>query len=329
MDQQRETIDDPRALAIEIPTFPAAVEWGLDQFDAHEDSAPRVSVWLGLAGLGSLLSLFACIPPIAIELLNSSLGLPPPPGYLLQAIIIQSIFLPPVISSTIVIAAVFFWYVPISIRYLVAATLAIPAGILFLGLMSYFEQPMPADFVKSFFAAMFALFVSAGATAMVVQMWSPWALTHFRFDDRQLPKLGTRALFELTTVTAISYAIIIALSNDPALTTSSFIVGISLFSAFGILASLTGIGLLLVFLRDRQIRLASAWIPLMLMFVAALMLPAFIAVQEFGWNSIRSDAPIVIVAAVYGLMIIGAVITLHLGWLSTCGWRCVNRRDDV
>ncbi|NNE00239.1 MAG: hypothetical protein HKN47_23205 [Pirellulaceae bacterium] len=183
--------------------------------------------------------------------------------------------------------------------------------------------------IKPFFATMFALFVGAGATGLIVQMWSPWALSHFRSLDQPLPKLGTRALFELTTITAVSYAIIIALSNDPALTTNNFIFGTTLLSVFGIVASLAGICLIQMFLRDRRGRPISVFIPLTLLLGTSLILPTFVAVQEFGWNTIRRDAPIVIVAAAYGMLLICAVIALHLGWLYACGWRCLNRRSDA
>ena len=96
-------------------------------------------------------------------------------------------------------------------------------------------------------------------------------MAHFQTYDRQLPKLGTRALFELTTIMAISYAIIIALSNDPALITGVFIVWMLLYSAFGILASLAGIGLLLAFLRDHQSPWRGALIPGLLVFVCCIL----------------------------------------------------------
>ena len=127
----------------------------------HHELASR----LGLAGLGILLALFACIPPIGIELTQSYLGSAARPGFLIESILIESFFLPPVVSLTIAIAAVYFWHVPISVRYLVAVTLSIPASTLFLVLLSYFEEPITSDFIQSFFALIFALFVGAGATA--------------------------------------------------------------------------------------------------------------------------------------------------------------------
>jgi hypothetical protein len=114
----------------DLATFPRAVEWGLDHFDAHEDSASRISIGMGLAGLGFMLALLATAAPIAIEIVNyfsSANRL----GFLATTTVIQSIMLPPVISGSIVVSAVFFWQVPNSKPFNFATTFVITAGVLF------------------------------------------------------------------------------------------------------------------------------------------------------------------------------------------------------
>jgi hypothetical protein len=310
----------------DLATFPRAVEWGLDHFDAYEDLASRFSIGMGLAGLGFMLALLATAAPIAIEIVNyfsSANRL----GFLATTTVIQSIMLPPVISGSIVVSAVFFWHVPISLRFLVASTLVIPAGVLFIVTIAYLESPAELGIAKPFFASMFALFIGAGTISLTVQMWSPWTLSHLRDDDRPYRSLGTRSLFELTGITAISFAIIISLSNDPKLNSSEFIIGLVLVAAFGILVSFAGIGLFFSFLREHKNQRRPLLVASLLTFGAATLLPSFIAVQEFGWNAMSTDLVLIVLASAYGTSVIGMVAMTHLWWLRLCGWRCVGRRE--
>ncbi len=208
-----------------------------------------------------MLAVLACIPPIAIEILESYYTFPSKTTFLTVAILYQAIILPPVVSGTIVVAAVFFWHASVVVWFVLAALLTVPACLLFLALVSVIENASGQLFTKAFFASMFGLIIGAGSVAVTIQIWNRRTLTHLRRSCDPIASLGTRALFELTGLTAISYAIIIGLGNDPQLTGGSFLVAMVLFSVFGGLLSCAGIGMFRAFLRDQKIQFRNGLIP--------------------------------------------------------------------
>jgi hypothetical protein len=168
---------------------------------------------------------------------------------------------------------------------------------------------------------MFSQFLVAGTVALVVQMWSPWTLTHQREERTPLPPLGTLAILELTGVAAIGCMVFMTEGMG------EIWQGLLFFAAMGAFSSLAVITVLIAFLREDCRNLVSAGLAMVASLAMSSLMCGFFAVMQFGWNSIRGNFLYFTATALLGASVICGVMWLCVRWLRLCGWRCVNRNE--
>jgi hypothetical protein len=128
-------------------------------------------------------------------------------------------------------------------------------------------------------------------------------------------------MMELTVVAAIGCAIFLSVDMGEVME------GLLFFGVMGLLSSLAVIIVLIALLRrDTRNRRAAA-IAGLFCFGAAVMMSGFMAVVEFGWDSLKYDFLLVGLVSIYGTAIIYGVMWLCVWWLRSCGWRCVSREE--
>ncbi len=290
-------------------------QWSSDWLDL--DLSPALSFVLGLAGLNLILLVFACMAPLAIYSLENAIS--PSDGFFVMMAFIQTIMFPPIISFSFATVTPMFWYGSVAIRFAVGFLLVVPGCLAFCALVRLLDGGPPDDFWFQFSGVMFTQFLVAGTIALLIQMWSPWTLTHERGDQSPLPPLGTMAILELTGVAAIGCAVFMFDGFGEILE------GVLFFAGIGGLSSLAVIAVLIAFLREHRRNFLSGCVGFAAALAMAALMCSFFAIQEFGWNSVTDNLLFVTATSIYGAVVISAVMWICVGWLRVCGWRCVNR----
>ncbi len=282
----------------------------------NRDLTPAVSFVLGLVGLNVILIVFATLAPLIMEMMESFVSRPD--GFFAMMAFVQVVMLPPIISFSFATVTPMFWYGSVLLRFMVGMLMVLPGCVIFFLLMHLVDNP-PDDFWFDFGGVMFTQFLVAGTVALLVQMWSPWTLTHARSDQEPLPPLGLLAMMELTGVAAIGCAVFMFEGFG------DIIMGILFFAAMGAISSLAVIAILIAFLREQGRNRWSAAIAFLACFAMAWLMCGFFAVMEFSWDSLAPNSLFVSATALIGSTVIAAVMWLCVSWLRFCGWRCVNR----
>ena len=180
--------------------------------------------------------------------------------------------------ACVTIAAVMFWHVSLVLRFVVATAIFVPAVIVFaVGLMLFEGGTFDSEFVAGITVLFSSVFVSAASVGIFFQLATPWTLAHLRTGDEELPRLGTRTLFELTTVIAITFAFVSALEST---------VPIEATLAFGAIAgfgALMGICSCMAFLREERVGTVGMLASAFWAFAMSFAFVASIATAEYGW----------------------------------------------
>ena len=324
-DDQKAVIDYFASPAYHRGTQVSAVapvqRWTLDAlWMGDQRLSPSLSFWLGLAGLNVILLVFAVMMPTALHGVQTTLNRSP--GYVATMLLLQTIVFPPIIAFSFATVTPMFWYGSVVVRTLAGAVMVLPACFVFYLTLSFLEGRPVDDFWFGFCGVMFAQFLTVGTVALIVQMWSPWTLSHARAAGTPLPPLGLRAMMELTGVAAVGCAIFLSVD------TADILEGLMFFTGVGLLSSVAVIGVMIGFLRSENRSLLAAGISVVCAFATAFMLAAFFAVAEFGWDGLSYDFVLVAAVSLYGTAIICGVMWLCLWWLRNCGWQCVSREDE-
>lgn len=302
--------------------FPSQSRWALENTSLHDrDVVPTTSFCWGLLGLVGIVMFFGLAMPLEMELVEQIFNTGRP-MFAFQAIVFHTLLFPATISFSFATVTPMFWYGSIVFRFALAALMVLPGCIAFYVAASWTGELGGGNFWPGFMAVMFVYFLTAGSVALTIQMWSPWALSHARHRDSPLPTLGTRSMMELTVIAAVGFAVIVSID------TSEFMEGLLFFAALGLLSSLAVISLLIAFLRQDHKNHRAAVISAGFAFGSAFLLTGFLAVMEFGWDSILFHFFLVSAISVYGAVLICGVMWLCLWWLRSCGWLCVNRKEQ-
>ena len=275
----------------------------------------------GLLGLGAFLMLLAVLIPLEFNLLDKVFS--GRPRFWVQMLTMQMIMFPLITAAAFVIAVPMFWHISVFIRFLVAVALFVPAMFgmqVSAGLIFGFNS---GDWIEMVFICS-AAFSASAVIGVMMQMASPWSLTHHRENDEPLPRLGTRTLFELTAVIAILMALLSSLKVSGDL---PIVAGI--FAAVGAGATLSGILACIGFLKESHVE--SKWrIPIpVIISVAAALLASFCLVfaaawAEFGWTSVIDQFLVTIPTTISGALVILGTMLICIWWLRKCGWRVVR-----
>ena len=147
-------------------------------------------------------------------------------------------------------------------------------------------------------------------------------MSHARGKDTHLPPLGTRAMFELTVVAAIGFAVFVSVDKF------EFMEGLLFFTAVGALSSAAVVFSQIALLREGRRSFPAVVVSAVFAFATAAIFNGFFAVAEFGWELDASSVLVVGAVSLYGGVVIFAVMSLCLWWLHRCGWRCVRQRES-
>lgn len=277
----------------------------------------KLSVAVGLMGLGLLLLFFTGLVPLEIEVIEKS-DLFDDNVFWKICIVFMVIAFPALTVAAFAVAVVMFWHVSMIIRFAVAVAMFLPAATALILGAAFFQGSWSDDLVPSVCALFCAVFVAAASVGIVFQMCTPWTLTHLRAADQALPRLGTRTLFELTTIIALTCAFVTVLDSDIP------VIGLVTFGAVAAIGAVAGICSCMAFLRENSISKGGLIVALSFAFVMAYVFITFVASAEFGWRNALMQVLIVVPLAIFGTAIIAGLMAVCLVWLRRCGWRCVR-----
>ena len=128
-------------------------------------------------------------------------------------------------------------------------------------------------------------------------------------------------MMELTVIAAVGFAVIVSIDSG------DFVEGVLFFTGMGFLSSLAVISVLIAFLRQGHRNHRAAIIAGLFAFGSAFLLSGFMAVMEYGWDSLIYNFLLISAVSMYGAVLICGVMWLCLWWLRSCGWRCVSRQE--
>ncbi len=276
------------------------------------------SLLSGPVGLAAITLMFAVLFPIGLKLLQEFM--PNRPAYTSMMLIVQTLMLPPLIAFGFAAVTPMFWYGSVVVRFAMALASTVPACIGFSVALKVLEANNPSDFWIGFSVVMFTSLLATAATAVAVQMWSPWTMSHHRVDNRALPRMGTRSMIELTAIAAAGCAVFVTVD------VGDYFEGILLFGAIGLISAITIAAALIVYFHAGTQPRTMLIIGLAGAFAAAFVLNAFFAAQEYGWDVLTMEILLIGGVSLYGAIVNVAVMWLCLRWLRFCGWRCIHRR---
>ena len=281
-----------------------------------------LSFWSGIVGLLIALVLLGIGTVLLMEFVEQIF--PQVPSPLTFSFVMQSIFIPPMLTFSFVAAVLMFWHGSILKRFATALLIVSPGWIAF-GVTGtiVFGHSFGNDFWEEATVMMFAYFLGSGIISLIVQLWTPWALTNYRDNDDAIQPTGIRSIIELTVVAAIGFTVFRA-----ALTEDMWI-GIAIL--FGLGFTLSGYCISVFYARmggiapDRHGYLAIA-APFAVSLVAATLFNVNTLYFRFGWIAWGWQIGTLVVAAIYGAILLSATGLLCTWWLKGCGWRLVHRK---
>jgi len=280
------------------------------------DLLPVASYCLGMVGISFMLLVTAAAMPLILDSIDRWIA---NATFVETMLVTQAVICPPLVCFSFVTVTPMFWYGSVSFRFLTAAMAVLPGCIAFYLSLSWLEGIPNNEFWVGFIAVMFADFVATAAVALTIQMWTPWTLTHERADDSPLPVLGTRALLELTAVSAVGCAIVFAFDTRDVLEGILFFAGVGLFSSAAI------IGVLVAFLRSERSHWAMG-VALFFTYVTTFLFCSVFAAGGFGYDAVLYNVLTISAVSFFGMLVVGMSFGLNLWWLHLCGWRCVRQR---
>ena len=280
-----------------------------------------LSLVLGIAGLAALAIGAGIAMPIGMELLDDFFS--GRPQYMVLMLMVQTLVIPPIVCFSVATVVPMFWYGPLTFRFVMAAAAVVPACFAFLTAIYMLEHGPPNDFWVDFLIVMFAAFVASAALSLVIQMWSPWTLTHARETTKPLPPLGIFSMIELTAISAAGFAVF--MSQD----FSDVVLGVVWVAGMTSFATLCVIGASIAYFRaSDQLRFSAAFVGFSGAFGVAFVNNAFFASLEYGWQVIGSETVLIAFTSLYGAIWIFGLLWISLRWLKFCGWTCVDRRSE-
>lgn len=279
------------------------------------------SLVAGPMGLAFITLVFAVLLPIGIEAMQEFMS--SRPEYTVMMLVVQTLALPPLITFAFTAVTPMFWYGSVTVRFAMALASTLPACIGFGLMVTALEGRTPADFWIGFSLVMFTSLMATAATAVTIQMWSRWTMTHDRADDEPLPRSGTRSMIELTAIAAVGCSVFVSLDLG------EYIEGILFFGGLGFISAITITCALIAYFRAGQKRRTALVIGFLFAFAAAYLLNGFFAAMEYGWDVLSIEALLIGSVSLYGATLNIAVMWLCLRWLKACGWRCINRKMEA
>ena len=310
---------------VPIPDGPAAFHdiALLEMDDFSPSGLQQNSIFAGLLGISAVGIILAVAFPVIMEMIeDSGLFQSGPPPFWIMMPLIMSMMLPALAVGSINIAACMFWHVSIVGRFVAALFVFVPGVMAFLVAMSVVEGSSPPSSFYGDCASVFtAMFAASAIIGVVLQLCTPWTLTHYRTAEAEIPRIGTRTLFELTTAIAISFAFARMVAFDVTFPVMALFCGMS---AFG---SVVGIYCIITFMRNETAPRRHYMISLLVASSVSLCLVTFWAYMEYGsMIAVINDWYIAIPVTLFGGLIICLSMAVCLRWLYLCGWRCVEKR---
>jgi hypothetical protein len=282
--------------------------------------APTTSFVMGLAGLSAMLFILGTLAPMLTGELNWAMKTSD--NYVVFTMLDQTMIYPAIMVFTFVAVTPMFWYGSVLLRFVLAAILIVPACFGFLSQSDRFDPP--SGFPLIFTAVACATFLTIGAIAVLVQMWSHWTLSHSRQIDSPLAPTGTRSIMELTVVTAVGCFAFLSVDTSD----SDVVETLLLFMALGFCTAVAVIGMLIAFLRPGRRNFFAASISALFAFGGSFIYSGMHAFKAFGWGELPNMLLPMVVASVYGTAVFGGVMCICIWWLRVCGWVCLSREEE-
>jgi hypothetical protein len=280
--------------------------------------APTTSFVMGLAGLSAMLFVLGTLAPMLTGELNWAMETSD--NYVIFTMLDQTMIYPAIIVFAFVAVTPMFWYGSVLLRFVLAAILIVPACFGFLSQSDRLDPP--GGFPLMFTTVGFATFLTIGAVAVLVQMWSHWTLSHSRQIDAPLAPTGTRSIMELTVVTAVGCFAFLSVDA------SDFVEMLLLFMALGLCTAVAVLGMLIAFLRPGRRNFFAASISALFAFGGSFIYSGMHAFNAFGWGKLPSMLLPMVGASIYGAAVFGVVMCICVWWLRACGWVCLSRDDE-
>ncbi|MFN3193184.1 MAG: hypothetical protein ACE361_21920 [Aureliella sp.] len=279
------------------------------------------SVWsiLAVFGLALLTFLAAIGMSLAMEVIDEWNIRPRP--FVRFSFIVQSIFYPPVVCFCFTTTTLLFWYGPITLRFIAACCAVLPAVVGFCAFMDFFDNGPTASLWGDVCVVMIAMLLSSTMVALMIQLWTRWTLTHSK-SQHFAPPTGIQSIIELTVIGAIASLAFTIVDLG------YYWIGIAFFAAFGAGGTIAVLCSQIAYLRHEQNATWPYFIGILPAFACCYGVNSFFAAMEFGGGVATAFTGWYYIGplAVYGTLVVSALVGLQLYLLRKCGWRCIDRR---
>lgn len=276
--------------------------------------SPGTSFGVGLLGLSLVLVGTAALAPILHQ--GVQLALDPGIYFIAFAMVDQTVVYPVIVGFVFATVTPMFWYGSVLVRCCIAALIVMPGCV-----ASYFTLLSTGD-VQGFWVTALAMFCVVGLLPVLIQMVAHWTLSHSRILGEPVNPVGTRSIMELTIVAAIACAILLNVD------TTEYKETLLLFTAVAALTSVAVVSMLIALLRVGPRNMLAGGVALLFAFGTSFVYTGMLAFLEYGWASLPKMLGSIVIPALYGTIVMTAIMWAYVWWLRGCGWACISRAEE-
>jgi hypothetical protein len=226
------------------------------------------------------------------------------------------------IGNAFTVALMMFWRGNILWRVLLALAITVPAAGVFLAMATLVLEYVDNDFYLGVIACLIGVFVGAGTTAVLFELFSPYTLLESSHGEHVSSNAtNLRSLFELTLLFALIFVTVSAFVGDENLWMPMMVCAI-----WSVLITIGTLATLIACLRDDAASPVTWIVAAVGCVVPSLVFTSGYAMTAFGWQLSSQDVVSIVLASGIGVILNAAMLALCVPVPRRCGWMCVNRR---
>ncbi|MGB7329068.1 MAG: hypothetical protein WBD31_29575 [Rubripirellula sp.] len=236
--------------------------------------------------------------------------------------LVQFTFAPMLMCLAMISVTSSMWYVSLAKRFATAITMLTPATLMLVfGLVQIAWIDWNDVWPRVPFLVI-AFCVASTAVTLPLQMWGGWSLSQAREMPRELPRLSTYQILELTAIASVIFAVGLFVRDQDV-----WFEGLAC-TLISLLCTLSVTAMIVTRLKaPRRFRYVGFITATVFGFTAMLIVSLF-GFSRFEetmfWSNQTQQTVAILIASTIGTTIFVGTLRLTTWWLQLCGWQCVE-----